>query len=446
MFKLSFDEFIETIPDKNIKEKLKKINLPENNFFGYTIWKDTGRIRINTKAKCSRENFECIKKHLDIDSNNHTFYYKENNICIKFILSGKKSLKENRNSLGKELADNCELATIHSITNDIIIPTDTNIELFYDENVFIDWLPTFKYTKDVINYFIPNIEEYEIIHYNTDTSEFNEIIKTFCRNMKINKDSWNPADIFIIKNKEKVQRELLTALKSENNPETFNNKIYSLYKRKLLFPFALKQIISDKASFSVKNSPDKKLKCLDIEIDNFNINLSENKDEIGVFSFLNKTENKYIKMQTKGYPHKFSVSQTEIISDGTLTGGRLGKVPTRFVDSVMNEYNDTRISSINYFGDNFNIDMDELKKWYDLVYSHNKVTINNPIGFFELIELLEKSKNDEYLKNKMCHKIQGLKMAYFYLNNENNISYIMNKILSGSKKVSKDNGFFIAVY
>ena len=55
-------------------------------------------------------------------------------------------------------------------------------------------------------------------------------------------------------------------------------------------------------------------------------------------------------MQVRGFPHSYGVAQTEITSDGTPTGGRLGKVSTKVVDSVLGQYNDERISSIRYFG------------------------------------------------------------------------------------------------
>ena len=55
-------------------------------------------------------------------------------------------------------------------------------------------------------------------------------------------------------------------------------------------------------------------------------------------------------MQVRGFPHGYGTAQTEITSDGTPTGGRLGKIPTKVVDSVMGQYKDERISSIRYFG------------------------------------------------------------------------------------------------
>ena len=66
-----------------------------------------------------------------------------------------------------------------------------------------------------------------------------------------------------------------------------------------------------------------------IEIAKFNCNLTTEGKEIGLFTFTNKTTKKQIIMQVRGFPHSYGTAQTEITSDGTPTGGRLGKIPTK---------------------------------------------------------------------------------------------------------------------
>ena len=46
----------------------------------------------------------------------------------------------------------------------------------------------------------------------------------------------------------------------------------------------------------------------------------------------------------------------------------------------------------------------------------------------------------------MVMKIQGLKIMYFFVKNQKNLSSIMNKMINGAKKISDTNGFFIKIY
>ena len=118
-----------------------------------------------------------------------------------------------------------------------------------------------------------------------------------------------------------------------------------------MYPISLKQIIAEKANVDKNNVPGT-IKAADynIEIAKFNCNLTPEGKEIGLFTFNNTDTKKQINMQVRGFPHGYGTAQTEITSDGTPTGGRLGKVSTKVVDSVMGLYNDARITSIRYFG------------------------------------------------------------------------------------------------
>jgi len=147
-----------------------------------------------------------------------------------------------------------------------------------------------------------------------------------------------------------------------------------------MYPISLKQITSDKANVDYTNVPGQtKVSDYDIEISKFNCNLTTEGKEIGLFTFINTTTKKQINMQVRGFPHQYGTAQTEITSDGTPTGGRLGKIPTKVVDSVMSQYKDARINSIKYFGTPKPFsDFDETKlketyKMYETVIKDTKV-------------------------------------------------------------------------
>lgn len=365
-----------------------------------------------------------------------------------------------RNSLGKALADAGELATVASLTTDIKTAKDTRQKLFIDNpDAFAAWLPTFEHTKVAVKDIVGNLGSFDILHDATDTSPFAKAITAFCKKVKIAKDSWNPADIFIIRSNQKlkISEELQTIVDNfdvkDGLVDMFNNKIYEFYKAKNLYPISLKQLVG-KPKVEYANEPGKvKIAHYNIEIGNFNLNLGPDGKEIGVFTFKNTDTGKNISLQVRGFPHGYGIAQTEITSDGSPTGGRLGKISTGIVDRVLGEYNFERIKSINYFGrssDIFsNLDDREIKEiysWYTHSKKHSKVKDQKPITFDEFNQLIQDAKNDVDLAANLCMKIQGLKMMYFFVKHESELSNIMNKKINGAKKISTDNGFFIKIY
>tara|TARA_R110002167_G_C12700472_1_gene653425 strand:+ start:697 stop:2082 length:1386 start_codon:yes stop_codon:yes gene_type:complete len=366
-----------------------------------------------------------------------------------------------RNALGKKLADAGELATVASLLHTVKTPKDTGQQIFIDNpDAFITWFPTFQHTRPAVNKIVGSLNGFEILHDATDKSTFAKAITAFTKKAKIAKDSWNPADIFIINKGKKtlISKELQDLVDRYEIKDglipMFNNKLYDFYKNKELYPISLKQLITDKPSIDYTNEPGKiKIAAYNIEIAKFNCNLSAEGKEIGLFTFKNTDTSKQISLQVRGFPHGYGTAQTEITSDGTPSGGRLGKISTAILDRIMAEYDDERISSITYFGRTPNVfstfdtaRINEVYGWYKTVTKHNKVKDQSPLSKSEFKDLITKAQNDYDVAQNLCMKIQGLKIMYFFIENEKNLSSIMNKMINGAKKISVDNGFFIKIY
>jgi len=368
---------------------------------------------------------------------------------------------KSRNVLGKKLADAGELATVMSLKKDIKIAKDTGQSIFKDNpDAFSDWYNTFQYTRPAVKKIVGSLNNFDIIHDATDKSNFGTTIKAFLNKAKISKqDSWNPADVYIIsKNaRNKIIKDLKKIIDtydvSDGLINMFNDKLYKLYKKKVLYPISLKQLISEKANVDYTNIPGQvKVADYDIEIAKFNCNLTTEGKEIGLFTFNNKDTKKQITMQVRGFPHGYGTAQTEITSDGTETGGRLGKIPTKVVDSVMDQYKDARISSIKYFGtpkpfESFDeIKCKETYKMYETVIKESKVNNEKSINYKEFVHIIDIAKSNMDIAENMVMKIQGLKIMHFFVKNKKDLSGIMNKMINGAKKINPDNGFFIKIY
>jgi len=367
---------------------------------------------------------------------------------------------KSRNVLGKKLADAGELATVMSLKKDIKIAKDTGQSIFKDNpDAFSDWYNTFQYTRPAVKKIVGSLNNFDIIHDATDKSNFGTTIKAFLNKANISKqDSWNPADVYIIsKNaRNKIIKDLKKIIDtydvSDGLINMFNDKLYKLYKKKVLYPISLKQLISEKANVDYTNIPGQvKVADYDIEIAKFNCNLTTEGKEIGLFTFNNKDTKKQITMQVRGFPHGYGTAQTEITSDGTETGGRLGKIPTKVVDSVMGQYKDERITSIRYFGSSPFESFDENKcketyKMYETVIKEPKVNNEKSISYKEFDKTIEIAKSNMDIAKNMVMKIQGLKIMNFFIKNKKDLSSIMNKMINGAKKINPNNGFFIKIY
>ena len=364
------------------------------------------------------------------------------------------------NSQGKALADAGERATILSFYKELNIPEDTQEQLFIENpSAFERWRSTFINTKEAIEDILgKGFEfEYNVIHDSTSNGDFGCIISEFVKRIKINKDSWNPSDIWLIsKRREGVVNNSLSDIlaNSKDLIEDFNNKIYELFKLKYLIPVSLKQITSKKYNIEFSNEPGKEVISYNIDISSFITDLSPGTKEIGSFVFINRKTHKSIRMQTKGYPFASVSTQTEITSDGSETGGRIGKVPAGIIDSVYSDYGFFRIKPSSYFSDNIHNtpkeQINEWVKWYETVSQSNKTQeflCSSSIEQY-IINLLESFKCSSQHENIQAfkHKIQGLAMQYFFIKNQQNIGDIMTRFILGAKKIDSRSSFFVKVY
>ena len=108
-YELDYQHFLGLIQDKELKQTLSGIKLPDNSFYGETVWKTGKAIKVNISAKTSETNIKFLETKFKINRVGLNLELKSTNSTIRFIRSGKTSVS--RNALGKKLADAGELAT-----------------------------------------------------------------------------------------------------------------------------------------------------------------------------------------------------------------------------------------------------------------------------------------------------------------------------------------------
>lgn len=377
------------------------------------------------------------------------------------IFKGDFSGYGNANALGKKLANAGELATIVSLTKDIKKPEDTGQQIFVENyDAYCRWQDTFKNTKPKLLSIIGSLTNYEIIH--DATARNNAIADAFVKMAKIlgvSKDAFCPADIYIVQKNKKTEiankyKEILEAnMDSETKALSFNSATYGFYEAKMLYPVSLKQL-NGIARVDYSNEPKANETHPFYSVENIQCNptLTEGK-EIGVISF-RLDSRKMVTMQNRGFPHGFTVTQTEITNDGSNSGGRLGKVPTNVIDKIMSKYGSTRISSVRFFGQKIDgkwmenalkgTTIKELyEMWLVVAKEFHKTEYTNKEDFKRLFDL---ANTDEEKAKSLCVHIQGMVFLYFIIKNKKNVSEIVTALVNGAKKISKTNSFFIKIY
>ena len=418
------------------------------------------------KKKLSSDNRILTFGQVGSNSTHEGFVIELKNKVIKVRSTGIDPFKQNRNSLGKKLADAGELATIVSLTESIVVPDDTKQKLFMEHpDAFEDWRLTFNETKKILKYpeININILNYDILHDSTDKSEFTKLTRDVVKKGKpfvTSKDSWCPADIWLVSKSGKSKiisefREIVERHEGETLLGLVRQFFIRQYKERKVFPISLKQLI-DTPKIELNNKEvDPKFKTYNIKIDKLNLDMSFNSKEVGVFQFKNLETDKQVKMQVRAFPDNFSTVQCEITHNGEATGGRLGKVPTNVIDAQFKKFgNYRRVQSISEFGktkDSYftNFNDSKIKEYYRIYskVSRSKfIQTSEHLTLEEFRNLVDLSRTNAENASKLCAKLQGLRFLEFFIDNEKNTSEIMTNFINGAKKLSKYGCFFIRVF
>ena len=453
-YALNYKDFIKKLNKFKVNMSgFEKIKLPEPDlFFADKNW---SKIETQFSVKLSEKNFNYFKTKFNIDQKGKFVY---DNVKFNFLKSNKKS--SNINALGKGLADAGEKATIKAIlaytkNKTLNSPKDTGEKIFMENpDAFMAWKKSFDRTPEILDDIVKDsLSKYNIYH-DATTNPFEKNVKGIISLRGGSKDSWNPADIWVIKKDQEknINKEFDIIFKSELDKKAklnaANAYIVKLYNDGYFYPISLKQITglgqTELNNLKKNASPFYKFKFDDFPHD-FQFDDTKNSfktKEIGTFSATNIDNGKNLVFQVRAFPHRYGTVQTEITSSGEKTGGRVGKVPADIIDSVFSSYNDSRIKKISELK-NLNFTDSDIKK-FDKMYK----SVSGGDSYFSdnIKTWLAMARVDEKIKTDLAIKLQGLVFSNFFKNNIKDTSIILNALLLGAKKISDTSGFFIKIY
>jgi len=156
------------------------------------------------------------------------------------------------------------------------------------------------------------------------------------------KDAWNPADIWLIKDEEKIK----TALKEAKSLEQFNDIMRTLYKKRQLCGISLKKVSGKIARFIEVNMtdaiPDSSAYSLDSITQKWSVNQSGNLDSTDtVIQISTGTKSMNGKKSVKFQIRQNSKGFNNLKFEGTQVGAgaaRLGKAPLDMLQNLLSGY------------------------------------------------------------------------------------------------------------
>lgn len=256
-------------------------------------------------------------------------------------------------------------------------------------------------------------------------SEIRELIKTVTIDSKnVKYENWNPSDIWIVKDKNAVLKELRGSVINSNNSQTLkevNDKLLQLIKEKRLIGVSLKKIPDsrEKARFIYVNYSSRKTITFNLQKYDKNtkieLNLKLNsKNDLMVESAMIKIDKYSLQIKSNSGSSRDSGLKFESGLPGS--GGRGGKAPLDYVSSLMKDY---RIGRLLNDWKKFPSTEEEFSKNTSLKRIFNKLKanpnidlgVNNYKDFYDSMITLYREEDEKWHK---VARTKIMEMVFIY--------------------------------
>lgn len=267
-------------------------------------------------------------------------------------------------------------------------------------------------------------------------------VKTFGISQK---DAWNPADIWLVKDA-KVQRDI------EKNCETLyklNTYMIQLFNEGRLVGVSLKKT-KKSASFEETNISKAKSTSLDFISGNITVSLKNNKFMNDELNYDQKYNDKsVINVQVRMYPKK---SKSNVQVSYKLKGGaaEFGKVPAAFRNASLESFGGKYPAGKNMpasLQDFVNEEREWARKIDKIIRAKRfKTDVTNSDVFIKNVKAAYKNNDEQYHMIEMCSKFQGIELAYHLSNiKQAELNELLTRWAYLSQKKGQEFGPFIKV-
>lgn len=274
----------------------------------------------------------------------------------------------------------------------------------------VSWQKSFTAQEEVFKKIIAKYRLGKMKEYNRDGG-FMDFISKFIRQFGISKkDSWNPADIWLIKDAN-VQKEVSTA----TTIYELNDTMVRLFNEGRLIGISLKKTKA-KANYEETNITKLKPETFDFITGNVLVNLKNDKfinDELNYDQKYDGTA--VINVQVRMYPKK---AKSNIQISYKLKGGvaEFGKVPKAFRDSSIKKAGGSILDGKNVPVTIAQFEKEEAawKKKIDVINRGGlfKTGVRNGDEFSNNVRTVFIKQKKTYHEIELCTKFQGIEIAY----------------------------------
>jgi hypothetical protein len=291
-------------------------------------------------------------------------------------------------------------------------PSVDEIKLIYPE-VSREWLESFNAQHDVV---LKELKGYKFKHYERDGAFMKFISTTVKRHGFSKKDTWNPADVWLLKDAWSTSSTLYKLLDRARSIQSVNMILRNAFRNKDIVGISLKKTgkIAKWELVNIKKVFDQDDYLIDWVSGKLSFKVDGNKLKTGEFSFLMENG---INAQVRQFPVK---DKTSVQVSFKQKGGKaeFGKAPKDIMRAILKEYGQTfpNWHDLPITLEGFERDSTRLRNMLKVVVASdlNITTSIKPADFIKVMTELYKNNTPSYAAGVINSKLQGLHLAHAF--------------------------------
>jgi len=406
-YTLSKDNFLKRLNPK-IKKEFAFIKNFNDSFFAEDRAGEPRKNKIYG-IKTSIDNIKLIPKKLNQIKTQNGIDLIIDDYKFRFIISRKKSVRSGDAKTTK-MQELCSLKICENVFKGKVTKQEELVKIYPELPDKIDWQESFQAQEEAFKY-IKRVYKFNVTEFNRDKGFMDFITKLVKKLGVYQKDSWNPADIWI--HKKDIEKEF------DNIKTIFelNNKLLQLFEEKKLCGISLKK------TGKTAKVEEVNIKKINKKPNNFiggklYLNLKPNNKELlnDELSFDLEHPDGTINAQVRMYPKK---AKSNVQISYKLKGGKaeFGKVSAKFRNIIYKEITKSDFPE----GKNMPSNLSEYiknrknyKRKIDLIIKKKimKTNIKSFEEFDNNIMKIYENNDINYNLNELITKYQGIEVAY----------------------------------
>ena len=317
-------------------------------------------------------------------------------------------------------------------------PSIDEIKAIYPE-VSDDWLDSFSAQHVVV---LKELKGYKFKHYERDGVFMKFISATAKRHGFSKKDTWNPADVWLLKEGWSSSSKLYKLLDRSKSIQSVNMILRNAFRKRDIVGISLKKTgkTAEWELVNVKKVFDQDDYLIDWVSGKLSFKIVGNKLENAELSFLMENG---INAQVRQFPPK---DKSSVQVSFKQKGGKaeFGKTPKDIMRSILKEYGHTfpKWQDVPTTLQGFKEDSIQLKKMLTVVVSSdlNIKTSIKPSDFIKAMTTLYENNTPSYAAGVISSKLQGLHLAYVFAMIRNQSKDEFDKVITEFALTSQKKG------